>query len=55
MYSLKLKRLYTTFLYSVKLHGVKIEIKFDKDYLAVEQANYSTKIENAYIVYDLGA
>ena len=28
-------------------------IKFDKDPLVVEQNNYATKIENAYLVYDL--
>ena len=30
-------------------------IKFDKDPLAVEQNNYSTKIVNVYIVYVLAA
>ena len=34
---------------------VEIGIKFDKDCLAAEQNNYSTKIVNLYIVYDLGA
>ena len=30
-------------------------IKFDKDPLAVEESNFSTKIVNVYIVYDLEA
>ena len=30
-----------------------MEIKFDKDPLAVEQSNYLTEIVNIYIVYDL--
>ena len=32
-----------------------MRIKFDKDPLAVEQNNYTTKIEGFYIVYDLDA
>ena len=32
-----------------------IEIKFDKNYLAVEQNSYLTKIVKVYIVYDLDA
>ena len=32
-----------------------MEIKFDKNPLAVEQNNYLTKIVNVYIVYDLNA
>ena len=32
-----------------------MEIKFDKDPLAVEQKNHLTKIVNLYIVYDLDA
>ena len=32
-----------------------MEIKFDKDLLAVEQNNYLRKIVNVYIVYDLDA
>ena len=38
---------------SIKFSGYKVQIKFDKDPLAVEQNNYITKIVNAYIVYDL--
>ena len=43
------------FLYSIKFFGYKIEIKFDKDPLVVEQNKYATKIVNAYIVYELDA
>ena len=32
-----------------------MEIKFDKDPLAVEQSNYTAKIVNVYIAYDLDA
>ena len=32
---------------SLKLSGHKVRIKFDKDSLAAEQNNYSTKIVNA--------
>ena len=32
-----------------------MEIKFDKDSLAVEQNSYTTKIGNVYIAYDLDA
>ena len=42
-------------MHSVKLSGYRIEIKFDKDTLAVEQNNYLTKIVNVYIVYELNA
>ena len=45
--------LYTAFLHSIKLSGYRIEIKFDKDPLALEQNNYLTKIVNVCIVYDL--
>ena len=40
---------------SIKLSECIIEIKFDKDSLAVEQNNYLTKIVNIYIVYDVDA
>ena len=33
--------------------GCRMGIKFDKDPLAVEQRNYTTKIVNVYIVLDL--
>ena len=32
-----------------------MDIKFDKDLLAVKQNNYQTKIVNVYIAYDLDA
>ena len=32
-----------------------MRIKFDKDPLPVEQNNHTTKIVNAYIVYELNA
>ena len=35
--------------------GYRMEIKFDKDLLAVEQNNYTIKIVNFYFVYDLDA
>ena len=50
----KLKPLYTAFLNSIKTSGYKMEIKFDKDSLAVEQKNYLTKIEYFYVAYDSG-
>ena len=51
----KLKSLYTTFLSSIKFSEYRIRIKCDKDYLAVEQNNYFTKIVKVYIAYDLDA
>ena len=55
LYNSKLKTLYTAFLHSIKLSGYRIEIKFDKDSLAVEPSNKITKIGNVYIVYHLDA
>ena len=55
VYNCKLKPLYTTFLHSINLSGYKMEIKFDKNLLAVEQYNYANNFVNVYIVYDLGA
>ena len=55
VYNSKLKPLYTAFLHSIKLYGYKMEVKFDKDLLAVEQNNYLTQIVNVYIIYDLEA
>ena len=34
----------------MKLSEYRIELKFDKDSLALEQNNYLTKIVNVYIV-----
>ena len=42
-------------MHSIKLYGFRIGIKFDKDFLAMEQDNYFIKIVNVYIVYDLDA
>ena len=53
VFNSKLKALYTAFLHSVKLSEYRVEIKFDKDPLAIEQNNNLTKIVNVYIVYDL--
>ena len=55
VYTSKLKPLHTAFLHSIRISGYKIRIKFDKDFLAVEQSNHTTKIVNAYIVYELVA
>ena len=46
---------YTAFLHSTKFFGYKLEIKFDKDPLDVEQNNYLTKIVNAYTVYEINS
>ena len=54
-YNSKLKPLYTAFLHSMKLSGYRIEIKFDKNTVAVEQNNYLTKIVKVYIVCELNA
>ena len=40
-------------MHSIKLSGYKVGIKFDKGSKAVEQNNYTTKVVNAYIGYDL--
>ena len=48
----KLKPLYAAFLHDKKLSGCRIRIKFEKDTLAIEQSNYTTKTVNDYIVYD---
>ena len=55
VYISKLKTLYTVFLHSTKSSGHRMGIKFDKDPLALDQNNYTTKIVNAYIVYHLDA
>ena len=49
----KLKQLYNAFLHNIKLSRYKVRIKFYKDPLAVKQNNHTTKIVNAFIVYDL--
>ena len=55
VYISNLYPLYTVFLHIIKLFRYKVQIKFDKDHLAVEQNNYTIKIVNNYIVYDLDA
>ena len=42
-------------MYSIKLSGYKVGIKFDKDAFVVEKDNCATKIVYTYIVYDLDA
>ena len=49
----KIRPFYSAFLHSIKLYKYRMEIKFDKDPLAVEENNYLTKIVMFYIVYDL--
>ena len=55
VYNSKLRPLYTAFSHSVKLAKYKIGITSDKDPLPVQQNNYSSKILNVSIVYDLDA
>ena len=50
-YTSKLTQLYTAFLYKIKPSGYKIEIQINKS--VIEQKYYTTKIVNAYIVYDV--
>ena len=47
--------MYTASLCNIKFSGYRIEIKFDKGPLAVEQNDYLIKVVNVYIVYDLDA
>ena len=49
----KLKPLYNIFVNSIKLSEYRVEIKFNKDPLAIKHNNYLTKIVNFCIVYDL--
>ena len=53
MYTSKIIPLYTAFLHSIKFFGYRIGIQFHKNVLAVGQNNYTVKIANAYVVYDL--
>ena len=46
---------YTAFLHNIKPFGYKLEIKFDKDPVDVEQNNYLTKTVIAYTVYELNS
>ena len=45
--------LHAAFLPKIKYFGNKIGIEFNNTLLFVEQNNYTTKIVNAYIVYNL--
>ena len=51
----KLKPLYNALVHGIKGSEYRIGIKFDKDFLAVEQNSYLSKIVNVYIFYDLDA
>ena len=51
-YTSKLRPLFTAFLHSIKPSRYSMGIKFDKDSVAVEQNNYTTKPVNAYIFYE---
>ena len=53
VFTSKFKPLCTVFLHSTKLSGYKMRRRFHKDLLVVEQNNYTTKIVNAYIFYEL--
>ena len=55
VYKSKLMKLYTASLLSITCSGNRMGIKLDKSPLAAEQNNYSSKIVNVYIVYDLDA
>ena len=45
--------MHITSLPNIKYFGHKIRIKFNSNPLVIEQNNYTTKIGNAYVVYDL--
>ena len=53
VYNFKLVKLHEGFLSYIRYFGYKIGIQFKNTPLAVEQNNYTTKIVNVYIVYDL--
>ena len=55
VYNSKLKPLYTAFLHSIRLSRYIMRAKLDKNLLAVEQNNHTTKIVNSYFVYELDA
>ena len=55
VHTFKLNLLKIAFLYSIKLSGYKVGIKFDKDPFVVEKDNCATKIVYTNIVYDLDA
>ena len=53
LFKSKLLPLNGAFLPNIKYFGYKIGIQLNNTPLVVEQNNYTTKIVNAYIVYDL--
>ena len=53
LYKSKLLPLYGALLPNIKYFVPKIAIQFSNTLLVVEQNSYTTKIVNAYIVYDL--
>ena len=55
VFNSKLKPLYNALVHCIKGSECRIGIKFDKDFLAVEQNSYLSKIVNVYIFYDLDA
>ena len=52
-YNSKLRTSHIAFLHNIKLSGYRIEIQFSESVLVEEQINCTTKILNAYIVYNL--
>ena len=53
VYNAKLTPLYSTFLHNINLFAYIIGTQSDKSASVVEENNYTTKITNAYTVYDL--
>ena len=53
IYTFKFTQLYTIFLNSTKISGYRTGIKCDNSILVVEQNNYTSKIVNFYIVFNL--
>ena len=53
LYNFTLSAKNNHFLHSIIFSCDKVRIKFEKDFLAVLQTNYATKIVNVYIVYEL--
>ena len=49
----KILPLHDTFLPNIKYFGLKTGIQFNTTTLVLEQNNYTTKIVNLYIVYDV--
>ena len=53
IYTFKLTLSYTTLFNNTKFFGHRAGIKLDNRVLVVEQNNYTSKIINVYIVYDI--